>query len=166
MQVGKSKRILITNQIQFQLAIKYHWKHSGIFQFIFSGSSEHKINWGYICWALNSTIQFISVIGIAKITFWSFSGSNFIWIKINRGLIRLIWSSYFSIQKDATNKQPLCQWAEPRVTKIKRKLRSYLVIRKCIFSQNMSSNYGIWYNDKCFWSKGKFIHRAMLHHVQ
>ena len=140
------------------------WSHVASVIAISIFLSSHHLT--YICWALNSTIQFISVIGIAKITFWSFSGSNFIWIKINRGLIRLIWSSYLSIQKDATDKQLLCRWAEPSVTKFKQELRSYLVIRKCIFSQNMSSNYGIWYNDKCFWSKGKFIHRAMLHHVQ
>lgn len=38
--------------------------------------------------------------------------------------------------------------------------RSYstnLVIRKCILAKNMSSNNGIRYNNKCLWSKSKFI---------
>lgn len=39
---------------------------------------------------------------------------------------------------------------------------SYLVIGKCIFTKNMSCNYRIWYNNKCFWSKSKFIHWTML----
>ena len=38
----------------------------------------------------------------------------------------------------------------------------YLVITKCIFSKNMSYNDRIRYNNKCFWPKSKFIHRAML----
>lgn len=39
---------------------------------------------------------------------------------------------------------------------------SYLVIGKCIFTKNMSCNYRIWYNNKSFGSKSKFIHWAML----